>query len=293
VLYDEKVGHSQQELESIPVKQQGTEVVRLAQVATLTVSDRLGEIRRFNRQTGLAVGMNLNKDLKMDDARDQITKVMEQLQLPPGYSWSFEGSFQYQDDAQNIMQINMLLAVCMIYLVMAALFESLLLPTAVIGSLLFSMVGVFWAFLITGTNMGIMGLIGMLVLMGIVVNNGIVLVDRINQMREESPDAELVPLIVEACEARLRPILMTVSTTVLGLVPLAFGDATIGGGGPSYAPMAIAIIGGLVFSTLTSLLLVPLTYWGLVRMGVSWSRFNGQARKRADRWLSRSVKSPS
>ena len=293
VLYDEKVGHSQQELESIPVKQQGTEVVRLAQVATLTVSDRLGEIRRFNRQTGLAVGMNLNKDLKMDDARDQIKKVMEQIQLPPGYSWSFEGSFQYQDEAQGIMQINMLLAVAMIYLVMAALFESLLLPTAVIGSLLFSMVGVFWAFLLTGTNMGIMGMIGMLVLMGIVVNNGIVLVDRINQMREEQPDAALVPLIVEACEARLRPILMTVSTTVLGLIPLAFGDATIGGGGPGYAPMAIAIIGGLVFSTLTSLLLVPLTYWGLVRLGVWWSRFNGLARNRADRWLPKAAKSES
>jgi multidrug efflux pump subunit AcrB len=293
VLYDEKVSHSQQELESIPVKQQGTEVVRLAQVATLTVSDRLGEIRRFNRQTGLAVGMNLNKDLKMDDARDQIKKVMDQLQLPPGYSWSFEGSFQYQDEAQGIMQINMLLAVAMIYLVMAALFESLLLPTAVIGSLLFSMVGVFWAFLITGTTMGIMGMIGMLVLMGIVVNNGIVLVDRINQMREELPDAPLVPLIVEACEARLRPILMTVSTTVLGLIPLAFGDATIGGGGPGYAPMAIAIIGGLVFSTLTSLLLVPLTYWGLVRLGVSWSRFNIRARSRADRWLPKAAKSES
>ncbi len=139
--------------------------------------------------------------------------------------------------------------------------------------------------------MGIMGMIGMLVLMGIVVNNGIVLVDRINQMREESPDSEIVPLIVSACEARLRPILMTVSTTVLGLIPLAFGDATIGGGGPGYAPMAIAIIGGLVFSTLTSLLLVPLTYWGLIRVGISWSRFNVRAQSRADRWLARPMKS--
>ncbi len=290
VLYDEKVSHSRQELEAIPLKQNGTDVVRLAQVADLQVTDRLGEIRRFNRQTGLAIGMNLHKDLKMDDARSQIKKVMEQLQLPPGYSWSFEGSFQYQDEAQGIMQTNMLLAVVMIYLVMAALFESLLLPTAVIGSLLFSLVGVFWAFLLTGTTMGIMGMIGMLVLMGIVVNNGIVLVDRVNQLRVETPDAPLVPLIIEACEVRLRPILMTVSTTVLGLIPLAFGDASIGGDGPSYAPMAIAIIGGLVFSTLTSLLLVPLTYWGLVRLGERWSRFNQRARRHADRWLPAPVK---
>lgn len=283
VLYDETVSLSQQALAAIPVKLQDNQVVRLDEIATLSFVQQLGEIRRMNRQTGLAIGMNLHKDLKMDDARKELTKVMEQLQLPAGYSWSFEGSFRYQDEAQGIMQINMLLAVAMIYLVMAALFESLLLPTAVIGSLLFSFVGVFWAFLITGTTMGIMGMIGMLVLMGIVVNNGIVLVDRINQLREESPTAELVSLIIQACETRLRPILMTVSTTVLGLIPLTFGDAAIGSNGPNYAPMAIAIIGGLIFSTLTSLLLVPLTYWGLVRMGLRWQRFIGHARGRVDK----------
>jgi multidrug efflux pump subunit AcrB len=79
---------------------------------------------------------------------------------------------------------------------------------------------------------------------------------------------------------------MTVSTTVLGLIPLTFGDAAIGSGGPSYAPMAIAIIGGLVFSTLTSLLLVPLTYWGLVRMGLRWQRFVSKARGRVDKVMS-------
>lgn len=283
VLYDEKVSHSPAELAAIPVMVKDNVVITLAQVAELKVEPLLSEIRRFNRQTTLAIGMNMSKDLTMDKAREELTKRLNQLQLPAGYAWSFEGSFQYQDEAQGIMQINMLLAVAMIYLVMAALFESLIMPTAVIGSLLFSFVGVFWAFLFTGTSMGIMGMIGMLVLMGIVVNNGIVLVDRINQLRNERPDAELVPLIIEACEARLRPILMTVSTTVLGLLPLAFGDATIGGDGPSYAPMAIAIIGGLVFSTLTSLLLVPLTYWGLIRFNIRWSGFLGKARVLANK----------
>lgn len=283
VLYDEKVSHSPAELAAIPVLVKDKVVITLAQVAELKVAPLLSEIRRFNRQTTLAIGMNMGKDLTMDKAREELTARLNQLQLPAGYAWSFEGSFQYQDEAQGIMQINMLLAVAMIYLVMAALFESLIMPTAVIGSLLFSFVGVFWAFLFTGTSMGIMGMIGMLVLMGIVVNNGIVLVDRINQLRNEQPDAELVPLIIDACEARLRPILMTVSTTVLGLLPLAFGDATIGGDGPSYAPMAIAIIGGLVFSTLTSLLLVPLTYWGLIRFNVRWSGFLGKARVLANK----------
>jgi HAE1 family hydrophobic/amphiphilic exporter-1 len=288
VLYDEKVSHSPAELAAIPVLVKDNVVITLAQLAELKVEPLLAEVRRFNRQTTLAIGMNMGKDLTMDKAREQLKARLDQLQLPPGYAWSFEGSFQYQDEAQGIMQINMLLAVAMIYLVMAALFESLIMPTAVIGSLLFSLVGVFWAFLITGTSMGIMGMIGMLVLMGIVVNNGIVLVDRINQLRNEQPEAELVPLIVEACEARLRPILMTVSTTVLGLLPLAFGDATIGGDGPNYAPMAIAIIGGLVFSTLTSLLLVPLTYWGLVRFTIRWSGFIGKAKVLANKVITAS-----
>jgi len=271
VLYDEKVSHSQAELAALPILNKDGVVISLEQLATLTFAPRLDQIRRFDRQTGIAIRMNLAKDYKMDTAREDIKKVMDQLALPAGYRWSFQGSFQRQDESQQVMLVNMLLAVAMIYIVMAALFESLLLPTAVIGSLLFSLVGVFWAFLLTGTNMGIMGMIGMLVLMGIVVNNGIVLVDRINQDRQEQPGATLRELIIHASESRLRPILMTVSTTVLGLLPLALGGTQIGGDGPSYAPMAIAIIGGLLFSTLTSLVLVPLTYWGLVNLTAGWA----------------------
>ena len=283
VLYDEKVSHSQAELAALPILNKDGVVISLEQLATLTFAPRLDQIRRFDRQTGIAIRMNLAKDYKMDTAREDIKKVMDQLALPAGYRWSFQGSFQRQDESQQVMLVNMLLAVAMIYIVMAALFESLLLPTAVIGSLLFSLVGVFWAFLFTGTNMGIMGMIGMLVLMGIVVNNGIVLVDRINQDRQEQPGAMLRELIIHASESRLRPILMTVSTTVLGLLPLALGGTQIGGDGPSYAPMAIAIIGGLLFSTLTSLVLVPLTYWGLVNLTAGWASWRANAKRWADK----------
>ncbi|WP_166840003.1 efflux RND transporter permease subunit [Rheinheimera pleomorphica] len=283
VLYDEKVSHSQAELAALPILNKDGVVISLEQLATLTFAPRLDQIRRFDRQTGIAIRMNLAKDYKMDTAREDIKKVMDELALPAGYRWSFQGSFQRQDESQQVMLVNMLLAVAMIYIVMAALFESLLLPTAVIGSLLFSLVGVFWAFLFTGTNMGIMGMIGMLVLMGIVVNNGIVLVDRINQDRQEQPGAMLRELIIHASESRLRPILMTVSTTVLGLLPLALGGTQIGGDGPSYAPMAIAIIGGLLFSTLTSLVLVPLTYWGLVNLTAGWASWRANAKRWADK----------
>ena len=285
VLYDEKVSHSQAELAALPILNRDGVVISLSQLAELSIAPRLDQIRRFDRQTGIAIRMNLAKDAKMDTVRDEISKVMDQLQLPAGYRWSFQGSFQRQDESQAVMTVNMLLAVAMIYIVMAALFESLLLPTAVIGSLLFSLVGVFWTFLFTGTTMGIMGMIGMLVLMGIVVNNGIVLVDRINQDRQEMPNKPLRELIIEASESRLRPILMTVATTVLGLLPLAMGGTQIGGDGPSYAPMAIAIIGGLIFSSLTSLVLVPLTYWGLVNLIDGWRHWRQQSVRMADKVL--------
>ena len=283
VLYDEKISHSLAELSALPILNKDGVVISLQQLAVLTMAPRLDQISRFDRQTGIAIRMNLAKDYTMDTAREDIKNVMDKLALPPGYRWSFQGSFQQQDESQQVMMVNMLLAVAMIYLVMAALFESLLLPTAVIGSLLFSLVGVFWTFMFTGTTMGIMGMIGMLVLMGIVVNNGIVLVDRINQDRQEQPEATLRELIISASESRLRPILMTVSTTVLGLLPLAMGGTQIGGDGPSYAPMAIAIIGGLLFSTLTSLVLVPLTYWGLVNLIGGWASWRANAKRWADK----------
>lgn len=285
VLYDEKVSHSLAELSALPILNKDGVVISLQQLADIKTAPRLDQIRRFDRQTGIAIRMNLAKDYTMDSAREDIKKVMDQLALPSGYRWSFQGSFQRQDESQQVMMVNMLLAVAMIYIVMAALFESLLLPTAVIGSLLFSLVGVFWTFMFTGTSMGIMGMIGMLVLMGIVVNNGIVLVDRINQDRQEQPEASLRELIIHASESRLRPILMTVVTTVLGLLPLALGGTQIGGDGPSYAPMAIAIIGGLLFSTLTSLVLVPLTYWGLVNLISGWTNWRQQSVRYADKVL--------
>lgn len=238
---------------------------RLDQLADIIITPRLNQIYRRFRQTNLAIGANLEEGTTLEQAQERITSMMNQIELPTGYKWSLTGSFERQAEAENIMQVNMLLALIMIYIVMAALFESLILPTAVITSLLFSISGTFWALAITGTSMSVMVMIGILILMGIVVNNGIVLVDRINQLREQG--VSLYTAVIDGSTSRLRPILMTVSTTILGLVPLAIGDANIGGtGSPEYSPMAIAIMGGLIFSTATSLFLVPLAYVLLLKL---------------------------
>lgn len=268
LTYDQARAESISAVHELIVAYHEGQAISLQQIADIDIVPRIGTIRRYDRQTSLRIGANLN-DITMQQARTEIEQAMQHITLDSGYSWSLDGGFRSFEETSNIMQINMLLALCLIYLVMAALFESLLLPNAVIGSLLMALCGVFWALWITNTPLDMMVMIGMLILMGIVVNNGIVLVDRINQLVTAMPLHEAV---LTAASQRVRPILMTVSTTILGLLPLAFGSAQIGGDGPPYGPMAIAIIGGLVFSTATSLFFVPHAYCRLLAWKGHWSQ---------------------
>ena len=154
----------------------------------------------------------------------------------------------------------------------------------IIMTVLFSTIGVFLGLGFTQMDfVVIMTGIGIVSLAGIVVNNGIVLVDRINQLLDQG--ASLERAIIDGSVSRLRPILMTVATTVLGLLPLAFGTTQIGGDGPPYAPMAISIIGGLLFSTLTSLFLVPYAYARLLGMRQRWHNLRQRASQQVSRIL--------
>ncbi len=159
------------------------------------------------------------------------------------------------------MLFNILLGVAIIYLVLAAQFESLVYPATMITTILFSVIGVYWFFLLTGTTFTLMAMIGILILIGVVVNNGIVMIDHINQLRLQGVARDQA--LIEAGRDRLRPILMTVGTTVLGLLPLCISTTQIGGDGPPYFPMARAIVGGLLFSTFVSLLFLPTIYMWL------------------------------
>lgn len=233
------------------------EQVKLATLTDFDIQKGPRSIVRENRQTSLGVRINLD-DITTDEAKDSIKTVMDQVNYPSGYGWSYGRSFQQDQEAMDEMLINMLLALALIYLVMAALFESILYPASIITSVFFAVIGVFWFFMLTGTTFSFMAMIGILILMGIVVNNGIVLIDHINQLRiagENRYDA-----IVKGGMDRMRPILMTAATTVLGLLPLCFGTTLIGGDGPPYFPMARAIVGGLIFSTVITLVILPTIY---------------------------------
>jgi hydrophobic/amphiphilic exporter-1 (mainly G- bacteria), HAE1 family len=243
--------------------------ISLDTVAELSIGDVPGDIRREDRRTALRIQFGTADKVTADDARKQVTSFLNQLEFPAGYSWGFGQAFDDDQDAQNTMGINMLLALACIYIVMAALFESVLAPSAIITGIFFSFIGVFWFFLITGTTVSFMAMIGMLVLMGVVVNNGIVLIDHVHQLREQGLPRERA--LIQGSRDRLRPILMTAGSTVLAMIPLAMGQTTIGGDGPPYFPMARAVIGGLLFATVVSLLVLPTIYVSLEDVG-HWGR---------------------
>ena len=248
-----------EELANLPLYTPDGRRVTLGTVATLHVSRSPDSIRRTDRQTAVVLSANFEDEVTADDVRPRVKSLMENIQLPPGYSWKEGRGFERQDETADMMATNILLGIACIFLVIAALFESLILPFSIIlGSIVFSIFGVFLFFAVTGTTFSFMAMIGIMILIGVVVNNGIVLVDHINNLRMEGVPRDRA--IVTAGRDRLRPILMTVATTIVGLAPLAMGTTQVGGDGPPYYPMARAIIGGLAFSTLVSLLVVPALY---------------------------------
>ncbi len=248
-----------EQLLNLPLYTSDGRRITLGSVATTRIGRSPDTIRRVDRQTALVLNATLEDDATMDNIRPRVESMMEQIELDAGYGWKFGRGFDEEDETQAMMLTNILLGIACIFLVMAALFESLLLPFSIIlGSILFSIFGVFLFFAVTGTTFSFMAMIGIMILIGVVVNNGIVLVDHINNLRQENMSRN--EAIVTAGRDRLRPILMTVATTIVGLAPLALGTTQVGGDGPPYYPMARAIIGGLAFSTVVSLLVVPALY---------------------------------
>ena len=234
--------------------------ITLGSVAEFRVSRGARIIERVNRLTSVAVRTTLAKDASLNAVKERVDALLKSYSLPAGYSWKFGRGVEQDDEAQQVMTFNLLIAIAMIYLVMAAVFESSALPLSIITSILLAVVGVLWTLFLTRTTLTFMALIGIQILMGVVVNIGIVLVAHINDLRQAG--MQRLDAILQAGRDRLRPILMTTATTVLGLLPLAVGDSqlAVGTAGPSYAPMARTIMGGLAFGAITSLFVVPVFY---------------------------------
>jgi HAE1 family hydrophobic/amphiphilic exporter-1 len=243
------------DLKSMTFPAENGREIPLESVAALKVEKTLGQIRRQNRQTTITISALVARSA-VTAVYEQVDSVMAGFEMPRGYRWDKGVRFIRLKESNDAQMFAMILSVTFVFLLMGVLFESFILPLAVIISVPFSFLGVYWALYITDSEMGMMSMIGMVILIGIVVNNAIVLVDLTNRLREEGMDR--MKALVQAGEQRLRPILMTTCTTIFGLLPMALGNSKMIG--MPYSPMGRAMIGGLITSTLLTLIVVPLFY---------------------------------
>ena len=250
---------SVQDLDNVSIRTPTGESVPLS---TLVETDRgrgPTEIQRINGQRVTYISATLNSDAVLGEVVQRARADLADLNLPEGFSITFGGEYREQQKAQTDFLIAIIMALILIYMVMAGQFERFLDPFVVMFSVPLVLIGVLPTLVLTGTTVNIQSVMGLVMLIGIVVNNAIVLVDYINLMRRER-GLDLMPAVAEAGRLRLRPILMTTLTTVLGLVPLALG---IGAGAEIQAALARVVIGGLIASTLVTLVLIPTAYVSL------------------------------
>jgi len=277
LVYHDKKALPLSQIKDLPIYETQGRVLTLQQLVTFDSQPVMPVIHRVQRQTSLTISINLN-EITRKEAAEKIKVVMKEIALPTGYEWQLGKAYRNDDISMANMAINMLLALALIFMVMAALFESLLMPIAILSSIALAFIGVYFTFAIMNMGLGETAMIGMLILMGIVVNNGIVLIDQINKLKGSS--TSLIEPIIEACATRIRPILMTVATTIIGLVPVAIASSN----NEAY-PLSIAIIGGLIFSTFTSLFLVPYCYLMLVKLGERSAKRFALAKRFADKYI--------
>lgn len=257
----------------IPITTPTGRQVALGQVATLVRDVGPAQISRRGRQRVVTVTAGLS-GRDFGSAAEEIRERLARMSLPPGFSVALSDEYEEQQRANRGLAVGFLLAVFLVYAVMAVQFERLTEPLLIMGSVPFALVGAFLALWATGTTLNVQSLIGLIVLAGVVVNNAIVLVDFILQ-RHRDEGLPLDQAVVDASAARLRPVLMTTLTTVLALVPAAVG---LGEGAELQAPLARSVIGGLTLSTLVTLVLIPTLY-------VALEEFRG--RRRAPQPLTR------
>lgn len=228
--------------------------VTLSSIAEIKVATGPSEIRRVSQQRVALVSANLSYG-DLATAATEIRQILNETTIPPGLTARVAGQNKEMSDSFQSLLFAVSLAVFLVYLVMASQFESLLHPFIILFTIPLALIGVILGLWITGSTISVVVFIGLILLVGIVVNNAIVLIDLINQLRQKG--MEKVQAIVEGGKSRLRPILMTTLTTTLGLLPLAIG---FGDGAELRAPMAITVIFGLVVSTLLTLVVIPAMY---------------------------------
>ena len=274
------------DLEDIGVRTPMGDIVPISEVTIQEKGRGPSSISRINGQRVTYITANLEDGVALGDAVSRIRSDLATMNMPDGFSVVYSGEYEEQIKAQRDFTLAIIMALVLIYMVMAGQFERFLDPLIVMCSVPLAIIGVVPMIILTGDTLNMQSIMGLVMLIGIVVNNAIVLVDYINLLRREQ-NMELKEAIMEAGRLRLRPILMTALTTILGLVPMALG---IGVGAELQASLARVVIGGLLASTVITLLLIPLVY---VSAHQGLERVKTRAKRMAQRWQSGSDTSPS
>lgn len=244
------------DLSNVSVRTQTGQIIPVSAVVHTERRRSPTSIQRINGRRVTTITANLEAGVALGDVIKKLQPELRDISLPQDFSLVFSGEYEEQQKAKSDFAISIIMALLLIYMVMAAQFERFLDPLIVMVSVPLAIIGVVPTLLLTGTTLNIQSLMGVVMLIGIVVNNAIVLVDYINLMRREH-EMDIEQAVIQSGRLRLRPILMTASTTVLGMLPLAFGG---GSGGEIQAALARAVIGGLTVSTLITLVLIPVVY---------------------------------
>ncbi|WP_456439292.1 efflux RND transporter permease subunit [Caldithrix abyssi] len=254
VQLDRPFRNSKESLRHLLIPTFSGKMIPLEQMARIEETDAPSTIYRENQERFVSVGCELS-DIDLSSAVRTIRSLIDELNVPAEFQVVIGGTAEDQQESFFYLTIAFFAAILLVYMIMASQFESLLDPFIIMFTVPLSVIGVLWALFITGTTLSVMALVGIVMLVGIVVNNGIVLVDYINQLRQKGKG--LYEAVEQGGQVRLRPVLMTALTTILGMVPLAL---ELGSGSENWAPLARAVIGGLTTSTLLTLVIVPVMY---------------------------------
>ena len=261
VQLDEEYRNSATDIENIFISSPMGMQIPLSNFATIVPGESATTIVREDQERMVSVSCSISgKDLST--TRQAVEEKINELTLPQEFRWEIGGTAEDQMESFGYLGLALLAAVFLVYMVMASLFESLLHPFIIIFTIPLAFIGVVWGLIFTGTTLTITALIGGMLLVGIVVNNGIVLIDYINQLREKQ-NYELWKAVMVGGKRRLRPILLTALTTIFSMMPLAL---ELGSGAEIWSPMARAVIGGLTASTFFTLIIIPVLYFIIERM---------------------------
>ena len=255
VRYAEEYRETIEDVENIVLYTSMGQAIKLKEVATITEEYASPTIERENRQRIVTVKGSVGAGVALGDAVAEVNELLADYEVPTGINLELGGSIEDQGEAFSDIGLLLILIVVLVYIVMATQFESLLYPFIIMFTIPFAMSGVFIALWLTGTPLSLIALIGAIMLVGIVTKNGIVMVDYMNLLVERG--SSISDAVIMGGKSRLRPVLMTSLTTVLGMLPMAMG---IGEGSETWQPMGVSVVGGLVMSTLITLFIVPSLY---------------------------------